>query len=87
MLDGQTQRNRGAERFAEIDDTRRIDVPSGEHVRARRLRVGCEAFLIWRSWVAAVPTVVGQQHMKTIALKRGGGGLSVQPRANMPASA
>ena len=70
MLDRKTEGHGGAERFAEVDEARGIDVGAGEQIGARRARVGREPFLGWRARIAAVATIVREQDLQSVPAQR-----------------
>src|SRR5215203_2769020 len=84
MFDSKTQCHCGAERFTEIDDTYGIDIRPTENVRARSLRITHKPFFRRRSRIAAVPAVIGQQHIQPDRAKRTSQGHSITAMTGVP---
>src|SRR5262245_66218180 len=67
MFDGKSDRNRGAERLAEVHEPPYVDVLARFHVLAGGSCIAREPFFGRRARVAAVAAVVEQEHGKAVA--------------------
>ncbi len=70
VLDGKADSDSGAQRFAEVDDARGIDVGTCEQIRAGRPRIGGQPFLGWRTRVPAIAAIVREEDLQPVAAQR-----------------
>src|SRR5512138_2524669 len=83
LFDGEPYRHATAERFAEVDQSRWIDVSTADRVRASRPCVVGQPVLGRRTRIATVAAVVGQQHVESMTSERGGKRRSIAAMATV----